>query len=389
MTTDAQVTPGSQAALRQANRERVIAALRRGGTLTQAEIARATGLSAASVSNIVRDLRAMGVVSVRETSSNGRRARAVTLQRPPGVLVAIDFTHSRLTVALGNTDGRVLQEESIAYDVSEDPVRGVRRAVWLTETLLTQARVDRSMVLGVAAAIPGPVDPATGLIGDITSMPHWAGFNPGAELQERLGLPVSVDNDANLCALAELTEGAARGLEHVVYVKVAHGVGAGVILGGRLFRGMNGNAGEIGHIGLDERGQVCRCGNRGCLETLVGTPYLLNMLPQQGRVKHGASLVDLLEAAQEGDPGCRRIIAEAGAALGRGVAVVVNMVNPQMVIVGGEIAEAGELLLDPMRRAMELGALGNALTGLRLVTGELGERAALRGALQVVLDSTF
>lgn len=124
MTTDAQVTPGSQAALRQANRERVIAALRRGGTLTQAEIARATGLSAASVSNIVRDLRAMGVVSVRETSSNGRRARAVTLQRPPGVLVAIDFTHSRLTVALGNTDGRVLQEESIAYDVSEDPVRG-------------------------------------------------------------------------------------------------------------------------------------------------------------------------------------------------------------------------------------------------------------------------
>ncbi|MBN3585923.1 ROK family protein, partial [Algoriphagus aestuarii] len=95
-------------------------------------------------------------------------------------------------------------------------------------------------------------------------------------------------------------------------------------------------------------------------------PYLLDMLPQQGRVKHGASLVDLLEAAQEGDPGCRRIIAEAGAALGRGVAVVVNMVNPQMVIVGGEIAEAGELLLDPMRRAMELGALGNALTGLRL-----------------------
>lgn len=258
MTTDAQVTPGSQAALRQANRERVIAALRRSGTLTQAEIARATGLSAASVSNIVRDLRSMGTVSVRETSSNGRRARAVSLLRPPGVLVAVDFTHSRVTVALGDTEGRVLQEESIAYDVAEDPARGVRRAVWLTETLLTQARVDRSMVAGAAASVPGPVDPVSGLVGDITCMPHWAGFNPGAELRERLGLTVQVDNDANLCALAEVAEGAARGLEHVVYVNVSQGVGAGVVIGGRLFRGANGNAGEIGHIGLDERGPVCR-----------------------------------------------------------------------------------------------------------------------------------
>ena len=389
MTTDAQVTPGSQAALRQANRERVIAALRRSGTLTQAEIARATGLSAASVSNIVRDLRSMGTVSVRETSSNGRRARAVSLLRPPGVLVAVDFTHSRVTAALGDTQGRVLQEESIAYDVAEDPVRGVRRAVWLTETLLTQARVDRSMVAGAAASVPGPVDPVSGLVGDITCMPHWAGFNPGAELRERLGLTVQVDNDANLCALAEVAEGAARGLEHVVYVNVSQGVGAGVVIGGRLFRGANGNAGEIGHIGLDERGPVCRCGNRGCLETLVGAPYLLDMLPQQGRVGHGAALLDLIEAARQGDPGCRRIIAEAGAALGRGVAIVVNMFNPQMVIVGGEIAEAGELLLDPMRRAMELGALGNALAELRLVPGELGRRAALRGALRSALASTF
>ncbi|KUP97678.1 ROK family transcriptional regulator [Thermobifida cellulosilytica] len=389
MTREAQVTPGSQAALRQANRERVVAALRRGGTLTQAEIARATGLSAASVSNIVRDLRSMGTVSVRETSSNGRRARAVTLLRPPGVLVAVDFTHSRVTVALGDTQGHVLQEESIDYDVAEDPARGIRRAVWLTETLLTQARVDRSMVAGAAASVPGPVDPGSGLIGDITCMPHWAGFNPGAELQERLGLPVQVDNDANLCALAETAEGAARGLEHVVYVNVSQGVGAGVIIGGRLFRGANGNAGEIGHIGLDERGPVCRCGNRGCLETLVGAPYLLDMLPQQGRVRHGAALLDLVRAACEGDPGCRRIIAEAGAALGRGVAIVVNMFNPQMVVIGGEIAEAGELLLDPMRRAMELGALGSALGELRLVPGELGRRAALRGALRSALASTF
>ncbi|TDQ49596.1 ROK family transcriptional regulator [Actinorugispora endophytica] len=388
MTTDVQVTPGSQAALRQANRERIVNALRDGGTLTQAEIARATGLSAASVSNIVRDLRSTGAVSVRETSSNGRRARAVTLLRPPGVLVAIDFTHSALTVALGDTQGQVLLEETISYDVSEDPVRGVRRAVWLAETMLTRARVDHSMVAGAAASIPGPVDPVSGLIGGITCMPRWAGFEPGRELSDRLGLPVRVDNDANLCALAETAEGVARGMEHVVYVNVSQGVGAGVVVAGRLFQGAGGTAGEIGHIGLDERGQVCRCGNRGCLETLVGAPYLLGMLPQQGNVGHNATMPDLIRAALAGDPGCRRIIAEAGAALGRGVAVVVNMFNPQMVVVGGELAESGELLLDPMRRAMEMGALGSALADLRLVQGDFDTRAALRGALRLALAST-
>ncbi|RCV52368.1 ROK family transcriptional regulator [Marinitenerispora sediminis] len=388
MDTDAEVTPGSQAALRRANRQRVIAALRDGGTLTQAEIARSTGLSAASVSNIVRDLRGTGVVSVRETSSNGRRARAVSLVRQPGVVVGIDFGYSRLRVALGDSEGRTLLEEAIGYDVAADPDRGVRRAVWLAETLLIAARVDRSMVTSVAAAVPGPIEAATGEIGSITCMPRWAGYRPAAELSERLGLPVLAENDANLAAMAEAAEGSAQGLEHVVHVTASEGVGAGLIVGGRLFRGAGGTAGEIGHMGLDERGQVCRCGNRGCLETLVGAPYLLNMVPHTADIATPSTLPGLVAAARNDDPGCRRIVAEAGAALGRGVSVVANTFNPQMVVVGGELAEAGELLLEPMRRAMEMATLGSALRQLRLVRGELGGRAALRGALRLALLGT-
>jgi len=380
--TDVEVTPGSQAALREANRRRVVEALREAGTLTQAEIARTTGLSAASVSNIVRDLRTAGTVSVRGTSSNGRRARAVTLRRASGAVAAVDFGNSRITAAVGDTDGRTLVRESIPYDVAADPAKGVRRAVWLLETVLAGARLDLSSVLGVCAAVPGPVDVRTGEVGAITSMPAWAGARPAELLGARLGVPVQAENDANLAAQAEAAEGAGRGVQHLVYVRLSQGVGAGIMVEGRLFRGAGGTAGEIGHIGLDERGQVCRCGNRGCLETLVGAPYLVDMVPTQGAPGAPRDLDGLIGAAEQGDPGARRILSEAGSALGRGVAVLVNAFNPEMVLVGGELAGAGERLMEPCRRSLELGALGSALRDLRIEPGALGENAVIRGALR-------
>ncbi|MEU0238768.1 ROK family transcriptional regulator [Nocardiopsis sp. NPDC006198] len=384
--TDAAATPGSQSSLRRANERRVVDVLRRDGTRTQAELARTTGLSAASVSNIVRGLRAAGTVSVRDTSSNGRRARAVTLLRPPGTVVAVDFTADSVRVAVGDSEGNMLAREEIDYDVGSDADRAVRRAAWLAETTLQRARIDLGTVSSVVASVPGPIDPGTGAVGHISCVPRWAGFHPARALTERLGLEVLAENDANLSVLAEQHRGAGTGAEHVIHLVIGDGVGAGIMMSGRLFRGAGGTAGEIGHIALDPRGQVCRCGNRGCLETFVGANYLLDMLPQNTDVARGpgpARVGDLVGAAAEGDPGSRRIIAEAGTALGQGIAIMANLFNPDRVIVGGDLAEAGELLLDPMRRAMELGSLGSALERLSLVRGELGRDAALYGALRM------
>lgn len=384
--TEATVTPGSQSALRQANERRIVEVLRRDGTCTQAELARATGLSAASVSNIVRDLRASGTVAVRNTSSNGRRAKAVTLLRPPGAVVAVDFTAARIGVAIGDGDGNLLARERIDYDVAADAERGIRRAAWLIETTLTRFRIDMGTVSLVVVSVPGPVDPGTGEVGHISCVPRWAGFRPAKALTERLGLEAVAENDANLAVLAEQHKGAGVGAEHVVHLVLNEGVGAGIMMSGRLFRGAGGTAGEIGHIALDPRGQVCRCGNRGCLETFVGANYLLDMLPQNTGVAGGSGPVrisDMVAAALEGDPGSRRIIAEAGTALGQGTAIIANLFNPDRVIVGGELAEAGELLLDPMIRAMELGSLESALERLEVVPSELGRDAALYGALRM------
>lgn len=390
MTTDTTATPGSQTALRRANRQRVLDAIDMAGTPTQAEIARSTGLSAATVSNIVKGLRADGTVDVTPTSSSGRRALAVRLTRPAGVAVGIDFGVDHLRVAIADRGVRVLAEQDLGYDVASDADRGVRRAVWLVETLLTRARIDRSQVIGVGVGVPGPVDAQTGRIDSATILPGWGDYPVGDRLSGRLGVPVHVDNDANLAALGELHSGAGRGCQDLAYVRLASGVGASLVLDGRVYRGAGGTAGELGHMTVDERGPVCRCGNRGCLETLVGEPYLVQMLPPQYHVAgRPPKLADVIERALDGDPGCRRIVSDAGQVVGTGIAVLANLFNPLRVVVGGALTGAGELLFDSMLRAVQQGAVPTAARRLRVVPAELGERGPVLGGLLLATERSI
>jgi DNA-binding Lrp family transcriptional regulator len=203
-------TPGSQSSLHRANLERVLRAVRMAGSLTQAEIARTTGLSAATVSNIVRELKDSGTVVVTPTSSGGRRARSVSLSADAGIVVGIDFGHSHLRVAVGNLAHRVLAEESEPVDTDASAAQGFDRAERVVARLLEQTGFRPDKVIGVGLGVPGPIDVETGALGSTAILPGWAGVNPGKELSSRLGMPVYVDNDANLGALGELVWGARR-----------------------------------------------------------------------------------------------------------------------------------------------------------------------------------
>ncbi|MFI1830760.1 ROK family protein [Streptomyces sp. NPDC020412] len=377
-------TPGSQTSLHRANLERVVRAVRMAGSLTQAEIARSTGLSAATVSNIVRELKERGTVEVTPTSAGGRRARSISLRGDAGIVVGVDFGHTHLRVAVANLAHDVLAEESEPLDVGASAGAGFDRAEEMVGRLVRATGAAPGKVVGVGLGVPGPIDGESGTIGSTAMLPGWVGANPAKEMSERLGVPVHVDNDANLGALGELVWGAARGVSDLAYIKVAGGVGAGLVTGGRVYRGPGGTAGEIGHITLDESGPVCRCGNRGCLETFAAVRYVLPLLHSS----HGPDITmeQVVRLAQGGDPGCRRVIADTGRHIGSGVAMLCNLLNPSLVVLGGEIADAGELVLAPVRESVSRYAIPSAVQRLSVVRGELGARAEVLGAVALVLS---
>jgi len=371
--------PTSPADLRQSNRERLLHLLRSHGTMTQAQLARASGLSPATVSSIARELRGEGWV--QDVGTGGKRT-ALSLSRTAGVAVGIDFDHSHVRVALADLAHNVLAEASEALDVDHEAYEGIGLAGKMVRELLADVGVGRERVTGVGMGLPGPLRRDTGQIGDSAILPGWIGARPEAMMSEELGLAVRVENDANLGALAEIVWGAGRGCSELLYVKVASGVGAGLVLNGRLYEGHAGTAGEIGHVTVDESGPVCRCGNRGCLEVYAGADAVLDPL----RRRHGAKITlrQVIALAQEGDLGCQRVIADAGRSLGLAIAGTCNLLAPERVIVGGELAAAGEILLEPLRTIAQRSAIAS-LRATPVLQGVLGERAEVLGAVALVL----
>jgi predicted NBD/HSP70 family sugar kinase len=370
------------------NRDRVTAALREAGAASRSELARRTGMSRTTVSSIVAELEAAGVLVEREddpgaSPRGGRPPRRLSFSRSAGVAVGIDFGKRHLGVAAADLSHAILAEAQRPVRAEDPAEAGLDAAVVLVEEVMEEAGVTREQVVGVGLGLPGPIDRRSGRVGSSSILPGWVGVRAADELGKRLSLPVSVDNDANLGALAELHWGAAAGRKDVAYLKISTGIGAGLVLDGRVYHGTGGLAGEIGHAIVDEQGPVCRCGKRGCLETLAGASALAELLePRLGRA---ISTAELLSLATSGDSGARRVIADAGRHIGGVVATLCDLFNPELIVVGGELGRAGDVLLDPMREQVHRNAIPATARDVEIVEGVLGPRAELLGALALVL----
>ena len=382
---------GTLAWLRDRNRQRVVGVLRERGRLSQAEIARVTGLSRTTVHSLVAELKGWAMVqevdAVQPDARGGRPAIQLVLRDASQAVLGIDFGHSHVQVAIADMARNVRAERRCDLDVNHHAIEALDTSARLAAETLAESGFDRSSLVGAGIGIPGPVDREHGTAGSATILPGWVGLRIASEMQRRLGIPVEIENDANLGALAELTWGAGRDCSNFAYVKAATGIGAGLVIDGRLLRGASGTAGEIGHTTLDEEGALCYCGNRGCLETVASGPSIIRLVANGSDGADGSALTleHVIELVVDGDVRARRAVSDAGREIGVAVAGLCNLINPERVIVGGMLSRAGEVLLQPLRESLRRHAVQAAAEKVEVVQAVFVERAELLGSLALAL----
>lgn len=371
--------------LKRNNEWLVIDALRGSGPQARAELAHITGLSRSTIGNVVRALQQRGVVIEGEHAGSvhsltGRPARAVTMSPDAGAVVGVAINRARLRVAVAGLAGSIRAEwhEPIGDEATADVI--LARAAELTRAGLEQEGLGISRLAGVGLGIPGPVDVAFGGVDARSTLRRWAGVDARDQLSRQLGgVAVFPDNDANYCALGEHHHGAARASRTLLHLTIGAGIGGGIVIDGRLHRGHDGYAGEIGHTIVTPDGALCRsCGRRGCLSTVATSDALLGALEvSSGR---STTLPELLELDARGDVVAQSTLRQAGAHIGRVSSVIVDMFNPESLVLGGELGSGSRSLLAGVREAVAAYAQP-IINGLRVVPGELDDRADVLGAI--------
>ena len=371
-------------------RARVFGVLAETGAVSRADLARRTLLAASTVSAVIAELQAAGLVTEpapagdpRPPGAMGRPPVLVAMHRNAGVAIGLDFGKRHVRVVLSDLAHQVLAERHDELAPDLPAAAAIAHATGLVDEVLAEAHAGLDEVVGVGMGLPGPVHGPTGELGDSTILPAWVGVRAAEAMSEALGHAVEVENDANLGALSEWMWGAGRGAENMAYLKVATGIGAGFIIRSRPYTGTSGTAGEIGHTVVDPSGPICRCGNRGCLETVAGSAAILAAL--RDTVGADVTVGEAIARGLDGHTGSGAAIASAGTAIGSAVATLCNLFNPERIVVGGDLAAAGSLLLDPLREAVRRGAVRSAADDVSVVEGTLGERAEVLGAVALVL----
>ncbi|HSK93246.1 MAG TPA: ROK family protein [Candidatus Angelobacter sp.] len=382
----------------------VLDELRGSGSVSRGDLVARTGLSRGVVGQRIAELLDAGLAVEADTgpSTGGRPPRRISFRADAGHLLVADLGATSIDVAVTDLDGRILGHRDEPADVSAGPERCLTRIEELFDELTPATRDLPRRLWGIGIGVPGPVEFRSGRPVSPPIMPGWDGYPVRERLAERYGAPVWVDNDVNILALGEWRSGIAVGHDNVVVVKIGTGIGAGIVSNGRIHRGTQGAAGDVGHIQVvDSASVVCRCGNVGCLEALAGGAALARdgeaaarsgrsdrlrvALEQHGRV----SAEDVARAASFGDPVAVGLLQAAGHRVGLVLASVVNFFNPSLVVVGGGVAQSGDQLLAAIRETVYRRSLPLATRDLVVQRSSLGALAGVIGASAMVLEQLF
>ncbi|MEV4172066.1 ROK family transcriptional regulator [Nonomuraea sp. NPDC049709] len=363
----------------------LLAILRDGQARTRGELARLTGLSRSTVTQRLDGLIGQRWVVAGEgsISSGGRPAAVFAFNGAARVVLAADLgaTHARLAVL--DLGLNVLAERAAELLVDRGPERTLGEVVAGFRELLAATGHDLAQVCGVGVGLPGPVEHGSGRPVNPPIMPGWDGFPVPGWLQARLEAPVLVDNDVNVMALGEHWA-AGPAVDHLIFIKIGTGIGCGIISGGRLHRGAQGAAGDVGHIRVPASEAPCRCGNAGCLEAVAGGASMAAVLRAAGIEARGSR--DVVALMRAGDLHATRLVRQAGREVGAVMASIVNFFNPSVIVIGGDVAEAGEQVLAGVRETIYSRSLPLATQHLGIRASELGDRAGVVGAGVMVVE---
>jgi predicted NBD/HSP70 family sugar kinase len=389
-------SPARQDALRQHNLALVLQHIAAGDPVSRARIAAATSLTKTTVSSLVDDLVSARLVTELGPEARGKIGRpgsALALNRDGFAGIGLEINVDYIAVCVANLVGEVRYLRTRARDNrGQSPAKVLGRAVRMVRTAMKAADAARLTVAGLAVAVPGPVETDRGLLRLAPNL-GWLDVPVADILADRFAgheLAVVVDNEANLAALGELWFGGHLDLDDFVHVSGEIGVGGGIVIGGELFRGVRGFAGEIGHVVVQPDGPRCRCGARGCLEQVAGQEAILRSAGLTGAVgtsigQPGGSVAELVARARDGEPDTLRAIEGAGRALGMGLSATVNIVDPSTVVLGGLYAALEPWLSKPLLEELRERAIALRWSPVQVLASRLGPDAAVRGAAGAVV----
>lgn len=366
--------------------------------LSRVDIAQMAGLSRSTVSEIVNEILPTGLVT--ETgegpSRGGRRPIVLAFDDDACVILGVEMGGSHVGVVLTDLRGRVIATRRQNHPVRSDPAGTRQLFANLCAECMEEADARGKPLVGIGVGVPCPVDPAHKDRLSPEVMPAWKGQLGLDMVARRYGVPLFVDNDANCGALAEHWWGEHGGTDHLAYIKVATGIGSGHVIGGEIYRGATGVAGEIGHLSIDPKGKICRCGLHGCLVTLAGGEALVERAaelladhPDSTLAGKEFRLNDIEDAALAGDAAALQVIREAAQHLGTAVAGMLNLLNPATVIFGGDLSRLGDLLLDPVRETIRTRTLVSSVAAAQIHVSNLGPRSVAIGAATLVLKAAL
>ena len=325
-------------------------------------------------------------------SEGGRRSSLLGIPRSAGLVAAVDLGATSIDVALSTLGSEILAHRGEPADIRDGPQPVLGRVKELLAELLKEQSAGSRDVLAIGMGVPGPVEQASGLLRSPPIMPGWDGFPIRDAFAGEYAAPVFVDNDVNVMALGEHWGGVGKGVDNLLFVKIGTGIGGGIIADGSLYRGVQGCAGDIGHICVDPDGPVCSCGNQGCLEAMAAAPAIAMKAERCAREGLSPTLSEVLgergefsardvgEAASRGDYHALEIIRESGRLVGRALATLVSTLNPSLIVIGGGVANIGHSLLAEIRSTVYRRSLPLATRNLPIVLSELEGVAGVTGA---------